>query len=138
MRGALVFLPGKSETYLKYPELVYDLRHTGYSIYLLDHRGMGFSDHLLKDDTDKVFVANFEKYVDDLEIFLNKIVSVEEHPRLILSAHSMESAIASRYLQRYRGRFDGAVLNAPMLQLDTGSAPAWLAYGVSSSCRSSR
>lgn len=129
--GALVFLPGKSETYLKYAELVYDLRQLAFTIYILDHRGMGFSDHLVADDGDKVFVQEFEYYVDDLELFLKSVVEPNGHSRLILAGHSMGGAVALRHLERYPGRFERAVVNTPMLQLDTGSTPEWLAYSVS-------
>ena len=40
---AIILLPGKSESYIKYAELIYDLKGPGMSFYLMDHRGMGFS-----------------------------------------------------------------------------------------------
>ena len=47
--GALVVLPGKSETYLKYAEFFYDLRDLNMSLYSMDHRGIGFSERMLPD-----------------------------------------------------------------------------------------
>ncbi len=55
---AVVILPGKSESYLKYAELIYDLKNPGFSFYLMDHRGMGFSERPVQ-NMDKVFVEKF-------------------------------------------------------------------------------
>ena len=40
----LVISPGQGEPALKYAELVYDLKDTGYDIFVIDHRGQGASD----------------------------------------------------------------------------------------------
>ena len=37
----LVVASGRSESYLKYKELSFDLFNQGYSIFLMDHRGQG-------------------------------------------------------------------------------------------------
>jgi lysophospholipase len=129
--GVLVLLPGKSESYLKYAELIYDLRDSGYSIYALDHRGMGFSERLLTDDPDKVHVERFEDYVEDLRIFLETIVPAHPQARHVLLGHSLGGAVAVRYLQTHPGGIDAAILCAPMLDVLTDELPEWLADALS-------
>ena len=71
---AIIILHGKSESYIKYAELIYDLKEPGLSFYLMDHRGMGFSERILDQDRDKVFVKNFDNYVIDLKTFIDTVV----------------------------------------------------------------
>ena len=41
---AIVISQGRNENILKYKELAYDLNQQGYDLYLIDHRGQGFSE----------------------------------------------------------------------------------------------
>jgi len=45
-KGTILVLPGRSEPWLKYGEVFYDLFQKGYSIYSFDLRGQGLSPHL--------------------------------------------------------------------------------------------
>jgi len=119
---AVVVLPGKSESYLKYAELIYDLKSPGSSFYLMDHRGMGFSerpDH----NTDKVFVEKFDYYVSDFKIFMDRIVIPKKHKNLFLICHSMGGTIAALYLESFPSDFKGAVFCSPMMKINTGICP---------------
>lgn len=44
--GAIVLLPGFTESVMKYKEVILDLHSRGYSVFALDHRGQGESRHL--------------------------------------------------------------------------------------------
>jgi alpha-beta hydrolase superfamily lysophospholipase len=55
---------------------------------------------------------------------MHKVVDARPHPRRALLAHSMGGAIALLYLERHPGRFDGAILCAAMLRIDTEPLPA--------------
>jgi len=124
-KGALVILPGKSESHLKYAELVYDLRDCGYSLYLMDHRGMGLSGGLTADDPDKIYVERFEHYVADLSVFMDRVVEASPHQRRVILGHSMGATVALLYLEQYQDTFDAAILSAPMLQIITDPFPEW-------------
>jgi len=127
--GAIVILHGKSESYIKYAELVYDLRELGYSFYLMDHRGMGFSERMIKEDTQRVHVERFNDYVKDVKLFIDTVVNISViHPKLVLIAHSMGGTVAAHYLEQYPDDIDAAVLGCPMLQVDTGSYPEIVAF----------
>lgn len=128
--GALVILHGKSESYIKYAELVYDLKDLGLSCYLMDHRGFGFSGRLLSDDPQKTHVDRFDDYVEDVKTFIDTIVQPHRHRRIFLLAHSLGGCIAARYLEKYPGQITAAVLSAPMLQINTGSYPHFVAYTI--------
>lgn len=122
-RGALVILPGKSESFLKYAELVYDLRDSGYSIYLMDHRGVGRSGALLSGDPEKTHVESFDDYVRDLETFVDQVVDARPHTRRVMLGHSMGGTVALLYLEDHPEVFDGAILCAPMLEIITDPFP---------------
>ncbi|SCY78461.1 alpha/beta fold hydrolase [Desulfoluna spongiiphila] len=118
-KGAIVVFHGKSENLTKYAEFVYDMKDMGYAIYLLDHRGHGASGRLLADPM-KVYVKDFDDYVEDANNLISNIVQRRDgHETLFLVAHSMGGAIGSLYLEKYPRVFDGAVLCAPMQGINT-------------------
>ncbi|MCG8683775.1 MAG: alpha/beta fold hydrolase [Desulfobacterales bacterium] len=113
-KGAIVISSGRTESYLKYQELVYDLTQNGYSVYMHDHRGQGFSERILKEDPHKGHVDSFDDYVNDLDLFINKVVLSKPHEKLYLLAHSMGGGIATRYIEKYPDVFNAAALSSPM------------------------
>lgn len=113
-KGAIVIANGRTESYMKYQELVYDLAQNGYSVYLLDHRGQGKSDRILKDDRHKGHVDQFDDYVDDLDKFVKTVVLSRPHNKKYLLAHSMGGGIATRYIELHPDVFDAAALSSPM------------------------
>ena len=117
--AALVVLGGHTESYIKYAELFYDLRDLPVSIYALDQRGQGFSDHLLK-DREKSHVANWEDYTADLKLFMDGVVKAKQHAKVFVFGHSLAGAVAAAYLEKYPGEFDGAILNAPLVRTTIG------------------
>ncbi len=119
---AVVILPGKSESYLKYAELIYDLKNPGFSFYLMDHRGMGFSERPVQ-NMDKVFVEKFDYYVSDFKKFMDRIVIPKKHKNLFLISHSMGGTIAALYLESCSSAFKGAVFCSPMMKINTGICP---------------
>ena len=136
----LVISPGRSEAYLKYKELAYDLYQQGFNIYVLDHRGQGISQRLL-DNPHKGYVKDFENYVIDLHTFIETVVNpvcrnesrntdqkIKTKPYLL--AHSMGGMIAVRYMQQYPESIQAAVLSSPMIAVNSGPIPAWLAKGI--------
>lgn len=118
-KKVLVILPGRTEASLYYSELIYDLRDEGFDIFIIDHQGQGQSDRLLL-DRHKGHVFNFYDYVDDLTQFTNEILRPETFGKpLYLLSHSMGGAIATLYLSRHPFVFKKAVLNSPMMQINT-------------------
>lgn len=123
----LVISSGRCESYLKYKELSFDLFNSGYSIFLIDHRGQGLSQRLLA-DPHKGHVNNFQDYVDDLANFIENIVTPHcSNSKPYLLAHSMGGAIATRYLQDFPNNIQAAVLSSPMFGFNSGKVPHFIA-----------
>ena len=119
---ALVIVPGRSESYLKYQELVFDLYRQGYSLYIIDHRGQGLSGRLLSNQQ-KGYVTKFQDYVDDLRYLIENILPKTTSGKPYLLAHSMGGAIACRYMQDSPGAIKAAVISSPMLGFNSGFLP---------------
>ena len=112
-KATIVISSGRTEGMVKYPELIYDLNNNGYSVYIYDHRGQGFSQRMTS-DSKLGYVKDFFDYVKDLKYFVKNIVKHDK--KLFLLAHSMGGQVASLYAQRYPNNFDALVLSSPMHQ----------------------
>lgn len=117
-RPTLVILPGRSESILKYSELLYDLKDLNFNIFLIDHQGQGQSQRLLS-DSEKGHVRFFEDYVRDLSGWVNQIVLPRsDSDEIYLLAHSMGGAIGVK-LAAKKDLFKKIILSAPMLEMNT-------------------
>ena len=126
---AILIVNGRVESYLKYQELAWDLWRQCYSLYLIDHRGQGMSGRMLNDH-DKGYVDQFDDYVVDMKQFHDQIIMADKPAKLFLLAHSMGGAISARYLERWPDDIRAAVLSSPMLGINLGGLPKWLAKGL--------
>lgn len=125
----LVIVPGRTESYLKYQELSFDLFHQGYNLFIIDHRGQGLSERMLKNPY-KGYVESFEHYAADLHQFISTIVVPQcrdfpQNPYLL--AHSMGGAITLRMMQNYQVPLQSVVLSSPMIAISSGVIPKILA-----------
>lgn len=134
-KGALVILHGLNETYNKYAELIYDLRDTGYTVYIMEHRGHGHSGRILDGSAKerrKIYIRHFDDYVKDAKIFVDTVVNATPHAKHFIFAHSVGGNVATQYIETYPDDFDGAILSSPMLQvLTTHPFPVTEAFGYS-------
>lgn len=130
-RAAMLLVPGRTEPFAKYCELVYDLRNSGISVYAMDIRGQGWSDRMLP-DPQKGYVDSFDNYVADIKTFHDGVYSQAAHGKRILFGHSTGGGAATLYLEKYHSDFDAAILHSPMHEINTGSYPYWFAEGLAS------
>jgi len=129
-KGVIVLVQGYTETFLKHQELIYDLWNAGYSVYSMDHRGMGLSGRLLK-NPQIVYVDDFQHYVSDLEKFLSEVVSHDPlAEKLYLIGHSLGGLVAAHLMAKHPTLVRAAVLSAPMFDLATGKYPRPVAAGL--------
>ena len=124
----IILVPGRSEGYLKYKELSEEFFNQGYDIHIIDHRGQGISQRMTS-NPHKGYVKNFDDYSEDLHQFV-KLVSQNSCQTTFLLAHSMGGAIAARYLQQYDTPITAAVFASPMIAINSGGLPTWLAQGI--------
>ncbi|WP_191321782.1 alpha/beta fold hydrolase [Colwellia sp. C1TZA3] len=128
----IVIVPGRSEGYLKYQELAYDLDNQGYDSVIIDHRGQGLSMRLTTNRL-QGYVANFDQYAQDLQQLLYYVLP-EKYPQhqqsSFMLAHSMGGAIALRYLQLYPHKVKALSLSSPMIAISSGGTPDWLAKAL--------
>jgi lysophospholipase len=116
---ALVIFNGRSEFMRKYAELVYDLKNSGYTLYLMDNRGQGESGRMTK-ESQLGYVRKFHDYVDDIETFMNQVVLKDNPSEIHLLAHSMGATAATIYDIEHPGTFRSMVLSGPMYQPNLG------------------
>ncbi len=117
--ATLVLLPGRSEPFIKYIELVKFFNAQGFTVFTMDHRGQGLSARILEDSL-KGHVEVFGHFSTDLQIFLEQIVLPQQQGRLLMLAHSMGGAIALQSLAESGAAFDAVALSAPMIEAELG------------------
>lgn len=120
-KGAIVVSSGRTETYLKYKELIFDLWRNGYSVYVHDHRGQGLSgrEPEVVGEPQKGHVENFGFFVADLRKFVGDVVEKGGHANHFLIAHSMGGVIASLYLEEDPKPFQAAAMTSPMHEIQS-------------------
>lgn len=91
-RGSIIFFPGRTEFIEKYLETAEDLTARGFTVLILDPRGQGMSQRLLKDPI-KSYVDDFQDYADDLAGLTAQFAPLLPKPH-ILMGHSMGGCVA--------------------------------------------
>ena len=130
-KAAIVISHGFCEFTTKYTETLYYFYQMGYSIFIVEHRGHGFSDRQVS-GLCKIHVDRFEDYVIDFNEFIEKVVVPESiTERFFLYGHSMGGAIGALYLEKYPKVFEKAVLSSPMIKVISGKRPKILTKLVS-------
>lgn len=128
-KGAIVFLPGRTEPILKHAENILDLMNQGYSVYAIDHRGQGASGRMTP-DPQMGYVEYFKDYVTDVTTFVNTVVVPGKHSNLFLLAHSLGGGIAAEFVFENPDMFKAVVLSSPMLGINTAPYPEFVAQNI--------
>jgi len=115
-KGSILLLNGRTEFMEKYSETIEDLNHMGFNVYSFDWRGQGLSSRMLA-NRHKGFIDDYDVYLNDLDLFVTKIVKPESVHPLIIIAHSMGGHIALRFMHDHPGVADMAVLTSPMIDI---------------------
>lgn len=116
MKGTVVILPGRNECIEKYFETIRDLSGRGLGSALIDWRGQGGSDRLIR-DPQRGYVKSFYDYVADLEQFFEEVVLPDCPGPYFMLAHSGGALVAVLAAPNMVNRVRRMVLIAPFLEL---------------------
>ncbi|WP_115719282.1 alpha/beta fold hydrolase [Gallaecimonas mangrovi] len=125
----LVLSSGRTESVIKYQELIYELGQKGVAVAALDHRGQGLSSRMTE-DSHLGYVDDFEHYAADLDHFVQKVVVPLGYEQHWLLAHSMGGCISALLLERYPHPFKKVVMVSPMFAIHTNPFPQWVARSM--------
>ena len=135
-KGSVVILHGFTEFIRKYSEIIYYFSQAGYDVYMIEHYGHGYSERRsdVQDNLSKVAVDDFDVYTEDVKQFVDHVVlpKAKDNP-LILFGHSMGGGVATRFLEIYPDIFSYAILSSPMIGIEMGAVPEFVAKFLSSS-----
>ena len=123
--GSIAISSGRIESLVKYKELMFNLYHAGYSVFIHDHRGQGLSGRMT-DNPQQGYVARFDDYVADFKTFFDKVIVPKSLHRPKLLCHSMGGAIGALYALKHPDDFSQIALTAPMFGIKP-ALPRWLA-----------
>ena len=141
-KGGVVVVSGRTEGLALYQETILDLVRNGYSVYIHDHRGQGFSERLVRSDPTLGHIDEFDYYVKDLAAFIGGPVLEarrDSKAPLFLLAHSMGGTIATLYLESTAATdIVAATLVTPMMEpwAAGGESPGFIQKLVDKYCDS--
>jgi lysophospholipase len=114
--GTVCLFSGRGEFIEKYFETITDLRRRGFAVAMMDWRGQGGSDRLLKNPR-KGHVDDFADFDKDLGQFMSEIVLPDCPAPFYGMAHSMGGHILLRSALTKVCWFDRIILSAPMIDI---------------------
>ncbi len=115
-KGTVAILQGRAEFIEKYCEVVGELLARGFDVALLDWRGQGHSDRLLRNPR-KGHIRHFRTYLADLDAFEAEVLAPFCPRPWFALGHSMGGAILLDQAHAGRSPFERLVVIAPMIAL---------------------
>jgi lysophospholipase len=116
MKGTVVILTGRNECIEKYFETIRDLAARGLGSAIMDWRGQGAADRLIR-NPQRGYVKSFSHYVADLEQFFEEVVLPDCRGPYYILAHSAGATVALLAAPSMTNRVRRMVLIAPFLAL---------------------
>ncbi|MBL8583075.1 MAG: alpha/beta hydrolase [Rhizobiaceae bacterium] len=116
LQGTVIILPGRNECIEKYFETIGDLARRGLGSAILDWRGQGGSDRLIR-DPQRGHIGDFQIYLRDLEQFFEEVVLPDCRGPYYMLGHSTGSLIAIMAAPSMLNRIRRMVLVAPLISL---------------------
>ena len=114
--GTVCLFGGRGEFIEKYFETIGDLRRRGFAVAMMDWRGQGGSDRLLRNPS-KGHIEDFAQYDADLRQFMNEVVLPDCPAPFYGMAHSMGGHILLRSALSTMCWFDRLILSTPMIDI---------------------
>lgn len=127
-KGSVILSPGRTEPIEKYFEVVDELRARGFTVLVHDWRGHGLSARLHRDPM-RGHAEGAGPFLEDYRRLLDAFAARLPGPWIGLG-HSMGGGLTALAMIEGEARLAGAVLSAPMMGVQLGAAPAWLARAL--------
>jgi lysophospholipase len=127
-RGSVIVSPGRTEPIEKYFEVVEDLRGRGFTVLVHDWRGHGLSGRLHRDPM-RGHADGLGPFLEDHRRLLDAFAGRLPRPWIGLG-HSMGGGLTALAVVEGEARLDGLVLSSPMMGVQLGAAPIWLARAL--------
>lgn len=117
-KPTVLILPGRATAIEKVDNIIEQLRSRGYHVWALDWRGQGRS---TREAGTRGYIKDYALYIADLDLFIRTFLKTDTQKRpLVVLGQSMGAHIGLRYMAEYPGVIAGAVMTAPMLDINTG------------------
>lgn len=140
--GTLVLAHGRAEFIEKYADVIARYVRLGFVVVTFDWRGQGLSTRILRDEPRKGHIHDFDAYVRDMQVVIEKAVLPDCPLPLMGLAHSMGGLVALHVLARKQLWFDRMVLSVPLLRYNVpdfshdtivrgAKAASWFGFGQS-------
>jgi Lysophospholipase len=118
IKPRIVLLQGRATFIEKVDHIIEHLRLQGFEVWTFDWRGQGLS---TREVGRRGYIKNYDQYLSDLNLFVRKFLKNDLNKRpVIFLGHSMGGHIGLRYMAENPGVISGAVMTAPMLDINTG------------------
>lgn len=120
-KAVLLVVHGLKDHSGRYENLSEQIAGHGYATFAFDLRGHG------KSEGERAFVKSFDEYLQDLEIFHERVRHMESGRPVFLFGHSLGGAIALLYTLARKPAIAGLLLSAPALKVpnNTSSLLVW-------------
>jgi lysophospholipase len=130
--GTALVLPGFGEFIEKYHETAADLLARGFDVFVMEWFGQGLSTRPLR-NRDKVHVPDFARYLVDLGRMVDTVLPPRDGARQRLAVgHSLGAHMLLRYMKDHPRAFDVLLFASPMIDINYGRMPRWLARAIAS------
>lgn len=116
LTGTVVIITGRNECIEKYYETMSDLSERGLGSAIMDLRGQGASERLIR-DARRGHIDSFQHYVADLDHFFDEVVLPDCRGPYYLLAHSTGALVALLAAPGLVNRVRRMVLCAPLLEI---------------------
>ncbi len=106
-RGSLLIIHGLADHCGRYGNFVNHFVPRGYAVYGIDHPGHG------KSEGKRVFIKKFGDFIENLNTYLEMILTWQPGKPVFLYGHSMGGLIGSIFLLENQKKITGAILSGP-------------------------
>jgi alpha-beta hydrolase superfamily lysophospholipase len=116
-RAVVALVHGYAEHSGRYDHVARTFTEQGATVHAYDQRGHGHSDGR------QAYVASFERYLDDLDRFLDHVRAQTPDVPLFLFGHSMGGLVVLKHVLDRNPSPRGLLLSAPAIQINPDLAP---------------